>query len=62
MANGKLGHEYHIGLQQDICAKKKSEEPNYKRKISYSLATFVWMVDFGKTTFSKDKKWQWHGQ
>jgi hypothetical protein len=22
MANGKLGHEYHLGLQQDICAKK----------------------------------------
>jgi hypothetical protein len=35
--------------------KGKCEEPNYKRNISYSLATFVSMVDFEETTFSKEK-------
>jgi hypothetical protein len=35
---------------------KKNEEPNYRRNISYSLATFALMVDLVETTFSKDKK------
>jgi hypothetical protein len=35
--------------------KRKFEEPNYKMNISYNLATFTLMVDFGKTTFSKEK-------
>jgi hypothetical protein len=35
-------------------SKGKWEEPNYKRNISYILATFASMVDFEKTTFSKE--------
>ncbi len=62
MANGKLGHVYQLGIQQDICAKNNCEEPNYRKNISYNLATFTSMVDFKETTFSKEKKWQWHGQ
>ncbi len=35
--------------------KGKCEEPNYRRNISYSLATFVSMVDFGKQHFPRKK-------
>jgi hypothetical protein len=35
--------------------KRKCEEPNYRKNISCSLATFTSMVYFRETTFSKEK-------
>jgi len=58
VANGKLGHEYHLGIQQDICAKKKMWGTQLQKEYIMQFGNIYFNGIFQRNNIFQGKKWQ----
>jgi len=58
VANGKLGHEYHLGIQQDICVEKKMWGTQLQKEYIMQFGNIYFNGIFQRNNIFQGKKWQ----